>query len=47
MASLLIDGDVVKPGAWMPEQVVDPKPYLSRLASRGLKVEFPIEARMA
>ncbi len=47
MATLLIDGDVVKPGAWMPEQVVDPTPYLSRLASRGLKVEFPTEPRMA
>ena len=37
---LLIEGDVADPGAWMPEQVVDPGPFLSRLASRGLKVEF-------
>jgi saccharopine dehydrogenase-like NADP-dependent oxidoreductase len=45
MVRLLIDGDIVKAGAWMPEQVVEPEPYLSRLASQGLKVEFPIEAR--
>jgi saccharopine dehydrogenase-like NADP-dependent oxidoreductase len=40
VAQLLIEGKV-EPGAWMPEQVVDPGPFLSRLASRGLKVEFP------
>src|SRR5271165_7508230 len=39
-ARLLIEGDVADPGAWMPEQVVDPGPFLSRLASRGLRVEF-------
>jgi saccharopine dehydrogenase-like NADP-dependent oxidoreductase len=41
VARLLIDGAVAKPGAWMPEQVVDPGPFLSRLADRGLRVEFP------
>ncbi len=39
-ARLLIDGYVTTPGAWMPEQVVDPTAFLSRLAARGLKVEF-------
>src|SRR5208283_5146833 len=39
-ARLLIDGDVTTPGAWMPEQVVDPTAFLSRLAAGGLKVEF-------
>ena len=41
VARLLIEGDVAEPGAWMPEQVVDPGPFLSRLAARGLRVEFP------
>lgn len=41
VARLLIEGDVVQPGAWMPEQIVDPDPFLSRLAVRGLRVEFP------
>jgi saccharopine dehydrogenase-like NADP-dependent oxidoreductase len=39
-ARLLIDGHVAEPGAWMPEQVIDPTDFLSRLASRGLTVEF-------
>jgi len=26
----------------MPEQIVDPGPFLSGLAARGLKVEFPV-----
>lgn len=41
VARLLIDGGMIEPGAWMPEQIVDPGPFLSRLASRGLRVEFP------
>ena len=41
VARLLIEGDVAEPGAWMPEQIVDPGPFLSRLATQGLKVEFP------
>jgi len=40
VARLLIEGDVAEPGAWMPEQIVDPGPFLSRLATRGLRVEF-------
>lgn len=36
----LLDGEVAEPGAWMPEQVIDPGPFLSRLASRGLSVEL-------
>jgi hypothetical protein len=41
VARLLIENDVNNPGAWMPEQVVDPDPFLSRLVLRGLRVEFP------
>ena len=41
VARLLIEGDVAEPGAWMPEQIVDPGPFLSRLATQRLKVEFP------
>ena len=41
VARLLIEGDVGQPGAWMPEQIVDPGPFLSRLAIGGLRVEFP------
>ena len=41
VARLLIEGDVAEPGAWMPEQIVDPGPFLSRLATQGLKVDFP------
>lgn len=44
VARLLIEGDVAEPGAWMPEQIVDPGPFLSRLATRGLRVEFPYVA---
>lgn len=40
VARLLIEGGV-GPGVWMPEQVVNPGPFLSRLATRGLRVEFP------
>jgi hypothetical protein len=38
---LLIEGEVAEPGAWMPEQIVDPDPFFFRLAARGLRVEFP------
>jgi saccharopine dehydrogenase-like NADP-dependent oxidoreductase len=41
VARLLIDGGVSEAGAWMPEQIVDAGQFLSRLAKRGLKVEFP------
>ena len=40
VARLLIEKDVAEPGAWMPEQIADPSAFLSRLATRGLKVEF-------
>jgi hypothetical protein len=40
IARVLIDGQIRDAGAWMPEQIVDPYPFLSRLALRGLKVEF-------
>ncbi len=39
-ARLLIEGDMVKSGAWMPEQIVNPGQFFARLASRGLKMEF-------
>jgi short subunit dehydrogenase-like uncharacterized protein len=41
IARTLIEGGVKDAGAWMPEQIVDPGPFFSRLAARGLKVEFP------
>jgi saccharopine dehydrogenase-like NADP-dependent oxidoreductase len=37
----LIEKMVPEPGAWMPEQVIDPGPFLKRLAEKGLLVEFP------
>jgi saccharopine dehydrogenase-like NADP-dependent oxidoreductase len=40
VARLLIEGDVSRAGAWMPEQIADPGAFLARLAARGLKVEF-------
>ena len=46
VARLLIEGDVAEPGAWMPEQIVDPGPFLSRLATQGLKVKFPERATL-
>jgi saccharopine dehydrogenase-like NADP-dependent oxidoreductase len=42
VARILIEGGVRHPGAWMPEQMVEPGPFLSRLAEQGLKVEFPV-----
>jgi saccharopine dehydrogenase (NAD+, L-lysine-forming) len=42
VARLLIEGGV-GPGVWMPEQVVQPGPFLSHLAILGLRVEFPQE----
>lgn len=40
VARLLIEGRVAEPGAWMPEQIVEPSPFLSRLARQGLAVTF-------
>jgi saccharopine dehydrogenase (NAD+, L-lysine forming) len=42
VARALIDRDVTEPGAFMPEQVVKPGPFLAYLATRGLKVEFSL-----
>jgi saccharopine dehydrogenase-like NADP-dependent oxidoreductase len=41
MARLLIDKELIEPGAWMPEQLAGPESILSRLAARGLTVDFP------
>ena len=38
----LLDGEVAKPGAWMPEQVIDPGPFFARLAARGLSVRLAL-----
>jgi saccharopine dehydrogenase-like NADP-dependent oxidoreductase len=40
VARALIEGLVREPGAWMPEQVIEPVPFLARLAAKGLIVEF-------
>ena len=40
VARPLIDGEIVRPGAWMPEQVINAEAFLLRLATRGLRVEF-------
>ena len=42
VARMLIEDEVREPGAWMPEQVVNAAPFLSRLATRGPKVDFPV-----
>jgi saccharopine dehydrogenase (NAD+, L-lysine-forming) len=42
VARALIEGEISEPGAWMPEQVIDPALFLSRLAAHGLKVEWPV-----
>jgi hypothetical protein len=34
----LLEGGVAEPGAWMPEQVIDPSQFFARLAQRGLIV---------
>jgi saccharopine dehydrogenase-like NADP-dependent oxidoreductase len=36
----LLEGEVGTPGVWMPEQVIDPTRFFSRLAEHGLRVEF-------
>jgi len=37
----LMEGEVSEPGAWMPEQVINPPGFFSRLAKQGLTVELP------
>jgi saccharopine dehydrogenase (NAD+, L-lysine forming) len=36
----LLDHEVTEPGAWMPEQVIDPARFFARLARYDLRVEF-------
>lgn len=38
LARSLLDDDVAKPGAWMPEQVIEPPAFFARLADRGLRL---------
>ena len=38
---LLLEGSIQEPGAWMPEQVVSPGPFLARMAAGGLNVQLP------
>jgi saccharopine dehydrogenase-like NADP-dependent oxidoreductase len=37
----LIEGEVSEPGVWMPEQVINPPRFFSRLAEQGLTVQLP------
>ena len=37
----LMEGEVSEPGVWMPEQVINPPGFFSRLAKQGLTVELP------
>jgi saccharopine dehydrogenase (NAD+, L-lysine-forming) len=39
LARSLLEGEVAQPGAWMPEQVIEPAPFFARLAERGLDVQ--------
>jgi hypothetical protein len=34
----LLDGDVSEPGAWMPEQVIDPARFFARLDGHGFGI---------
>lgn len=36
----LMEGEVSEPGVWMPEQVISPPEFFSRLAEQGLTVEL-------
>ena len=36
----LMESEVSEPGAWMPEQVINPPGFFSRLAKQGLTVEL-------
>jgi hypothetical protein len=36
----MMEGEVSEPGAWMPEQVINPPVFFSRIAERGLTVEL-------
>jgi saccharopine dehydrogenase-like NADP-dependent oxidoreductase len=43
-ARSLLEGQVSEPGAWMPEQVIDPPGFFARLAKHGLTVQLPTAA---
>jgi hypothetical protein len=36
----LLDGEVAEPGAWMPEQVIDPPRFFAHLARQGFNVKL-------
>jgi saccharopine dehydrogenase (NAD+, L-lysine-forming) len=38
---LLLEGGISEPGAWMPEQVISPGPFLARMVAGGLNVQLP------
>jgi hypothetical protein len=40
VAQSLLEGEVAEPGAWMPEQVINPNRFFSRLSARNLSVAF-------
>ena len=40
----LLDGEIGQPGAWMPEQVIDPARFFEILASRDLHVTVRLDA---
>ena len=40
LARALLDGEVAEPGAWMPEQVVDPPWFFAHLAQQGFSVKM-------
>jgi NAD(P)-dependent dehydrogenase (short-subunit alcohol dehydrogenase family) len=40
IAATEIGREVDEPGAWMPEQVIDPERFFSRLATLGLHVDL-------
>ena len=39
VARSLLDGEVAEPGAWMPEQVIDPPRFFAHLARHGFAVD--------
>jgi saccharopine dehydrogenase-like NADP-dependent oxidoreductase len=45
VARSLLEGEIAQPGAWMPEQVIDPEPFFSHLAARGLIVKLARDPR--
>jgi saccharopine dehydrogenase (NAD+, L-lysine forming) len=41
----LLEGQVAMPGAWMPEQLMEPAPVFASLAAQGLRVEIHAPTR--